>query len=266
MKKKLVLLPLLLLGLTACDGLNLNDLMGGNNGGNNNNANSAEVISKAPVDPNDVAIKISNMFSIFPEIGDELDLSEYISFDTGTNYKLSDFTFEALNPQVISVNNYHAVCKKQGFAMIRVSGPGLNTPVELSFYVGSIAGTYKPDSSTLSSVINLNIVEGAEGYSFSLRITPTERVKTYNKRDINPYEGGGSLIKNISPFLPMQFNGAAPSTFEPVTKFITDLVPDAEEVVKDLTDDVYGLMTADPDYGLILKMRFNEKFIDLIVE
>ena len=37
MKKKIILLPLLVLALTACDGFDLNNLMGGS-GNNNNNA------------------------------------------------------------------------------------------------------------------------------------------------------------------------------------------------------------------------------------
>lgn len=262
MKKKIILLPLLLLGLTACDGLNLNDLMGGgnNNGGNNN---AGEITSRPQVDPNDLAIKVADMVSVFPEIGDELDMSEYISFDTGTDYRLEQFTFTSKNPDVISVENYHARCLKKGYAAIEVSGPGLNTPVEVSFYVGSIAGNYVPDSKALDGVINLNIVEGAEGYTFTLNVVANG--KQFNKRDIVAYNGGGTLIKNLSPFVPMQFDGEAPSTFEPVTNYVTELVPDFKEL-EELTQDMYGFMNADPDEGVLFKMRFNEKFITLIAE
>ena len=257
MKKRIILLPLLALALTACD---LSDLMGG---GNNNGNRSADSIEKRSVDPNDAAIKIADQVSVFPEVGDELDLSEYISFDTGTDYKLSDFTFESTNKQVISISNYHARCLADGYTTIKVSGPGLNTPVEVSFYVGSIAGNYVPDSKALDGVINLNIVKGEQGYSFALNVTPNG--KQFNKRDIVAYEGGGALIKNLSPFVPMEFDGAAPSSFSPITSFLSDLGLDPSDF-EDLTQDIYGFMQADPDEGVLFKMRFNEKFITLAAE
>lgn len=263
MKKKIILLPLLLLGLTACDGLNINDLMGGNNSNNNGNqeASSRERLS---IDANDLAIKVADLVSVFPEIGDELDMSEYISFDTGTDYRLEQFTFESLNPDVISIENYHARCLKQGFAIIKVSGPGLNTPVEITFYVGSIAGNYVPfDSKALAGVISLNIAEGTNGYNFDLNVVSNG--KKYNNRDIISYSGSGTLIKNISPFLPFDFNGEAPSSFEPVTNYVTELVPEAAEF-EELGEDLYGFMVADADEGILIKVRYNEKFITLAAE
>ena len=258
MKKKIVLLPLLALMLTACD---LSSLMN-NGGGDKEPAQSQE---RSAINPNDLAIKIADFVSVFPEIGDELDMSDYISFDTGTDYKLSDFTFTSKNPDVISINNYHATCLKKGYAAIEVTGRGINKPVEISFYVGSIAGSYTIDSSSFKDVVKLDIVEGTNGYNFNLTVTPNG--KKFNKRDVMPYEGGGSLIKNISPFLPMEFDGAAPSTFEPVGNFLIDLVGEQNMgEFKDLTSDVYGFMSADPSDGVIIKMRFNESFIDLIAE
>ena len=262
MKKKLILLPLLALTLTACD---LSSLMGG--GGNNNLGDeSAEPRERSSISPNDLAIKIADMFSVFPEVGDDVDMSEYVTFDTGTDYKLADFTFTSSNQSAIKiVNGYHATCVGEGYTEITVSGPGLNTPVVLSFYVGSIAGNYTPDSGALKGIVNLNIARGESGaYTFNLNVAPTARVSTYNKRDINAYDGGGSLVKNISPFVPMQFDGAAPSNFTPVTNYLTELVGEVDEI-KDLTQDVYGFMAADSFYGVVFKMRFNEKFIDLVI-
>ena len=259
MKKKIVLLPLLVLALTACD---LNSLMN-NNGGNNNQQNANEATSRAPIELNDAAIKIADMVSIFPEVGDELDLSEYISFDTGTDYKLEQFTFTSKNPDVISINNYHAICAKQGYAAVEVTGPGINTPVVVSFYVGSIAGNYVPDSKALDGVINLNIVQGNEGYSFTLDVV--NKGKDYNKKPIISSSSRGTLIKNLTPFVPMMFDGEAPSSFAPITNYISELIPEAEEF-QDLTQDMYGFMSADPDEGVLFKMRFNEKFITLAAE
>ena len=262
MKKRIILLPFLALMLSACDGLNLNDLLG-SNGNNSIETTSRE---RSSVSPNDLAIKIADYVSVFPEIGDSVDLSEYISFDTGTNYKLSDFTFTSSDPSVIAIDGqqYKANCLKKGYTAITVSGPGLETPVPISFYVGSIAGNYVPDSRALSGVIGLNIVEGENGYSFTLNVV--NNGKQYNKRDIVDYSGGGSLLKNISPFLPMDFDGSAPSTFEPIANYLLDLIGDGAEEFKDLTDDVYAFMAADPDQGVLIKMRFNNTFVTLVAE
>ena len=257
MKKKIILLPLLVLSLTACD---LNSLMGG--GGNNNNepASSRE---RSSLTPNDIAIKVADFVSVFPEVGDELDMDDYVDFDTGTDYKLEQFTFTSKNPDVISIENYHARCLKDGYAIIEVSGPGLYTPVEVSFYVGDISGNYTIDSTAYSGVVNLNITKGDDGYDFAFNVVPNG--KKINKREVVAYSGSGTLQKNLSPFLPMEFEDAAPSSIEPVANYLIDLV--GEENLgefKDLADNVYGYMVADPDEGVIIKMRFNETFIDLI--
>ena len=260
MKKKIVLLPLLALMLTACD---LSSLM--NNGGGNNNNEAPESREKSSLSPNDVAIKVANFVSVFPEVGDKVDLGEYITFED-VKYTLDQFTFTSLNPDVISIDNvnYKAECLKDGYAAISVTGPGLERAVEISFYVGSIAGHFVPDSRNLSGVIDLNIAGNVtDGYTFSLDVVSNGN--KFNKRDIVNYNGAGSLLKNISPFLPMTFEGAAPSSFSPVGNYLIDLV--GEQYVsefKDLTNDVYGFMVADPVDGVILKMRFNESFIDLI--
>ena len=262
MKKKIVLLPLLVLALTACDGLNLNDLMGGGN----NNQQEAQSREKSSISPNDLAIKVADIVSVFPEVGDEVDMSEYVTFDTGTDYKLGDFTFTSSNQEVIQmVNGYHASCVGQGYTTIAVSGPGLSTPVEISFYVGSIAGHYVPDSKALSGVISLDIVGSfAAGYTFTLNVTDNGR--QYNKRDIVSYNGGGTLIKNLSPFVPMDFDGEAPSSFEPIANYLFDLLGEDAAEFKDITNDVYGFMAADPACDLIFKMRFCNTFVKLVAE
>lgn len=259
MKKKIILLPLLLLTLTACD---LSSLMGGSGNLNNRSMDSFEPRS---IDPNDVAIKIADQVSVFPEVGDELDLNEYIKFED-VKYAIDQFTFESTVPGVISIDSqkYTAKCLAEGYTTIKVSGPGLNTPVEVSFYVGNIAGKYLPDSRALEGVIELNIVRDNSGaYSFTLDIV--NNGKQFNKRDIVAYNGGGTLVKNISPFVPMQFEGSAPSTLSPITSFISELGLNSADF-DDLTQDVFGFMAADPDEGVLFKLRFNEKFITLMAE
>ena len=258
MKKKIILLPLLALMLTACD---LSSLMN-NGGGNKEPAESRE----KSLNVKELAFKVADFVSVFPEIGDELDMGDYVTFDAGTGYSLDQFTFESTQPDVISINNYRAVCLKKGYAGIKVGHPDLgDRKIEISCYVGSIAGTYRMDSSSFKDAIKLEIVEGTEGYNFTLDVV--DNGKKFNRRDIVSYNGGGTLIKNISPFLPMNFDSAAPSSFEPIGSFLIDLV--GEENLgefKDLTNNVYGFMAADPTEGVIIKMRFNESFVDLIAQ
>ena len=263
MKKRIVLLPLLVLALTACDGLNLNDLIGSNGGNNQQEASSRE---RSSVNPNDVAIKIADYVSVFPEVGDAVDLSEYIEFETGTDYKLSDFTFTSSDPSVIAIDSqlYKANCLKEGYTAITVSGKGIETPVPISFYVGSIAGNYVPDSRALSGVISLNIAQVENNYTFDLNVV--NNGKLYNKREIDDYSGSGSLIKNISPFLPLDFEQASPTNFEPIANYLLDLIGNGAEQFKDLTNDVYCFMVADPDAGVLIKMRFNNTFVTLVRE
>ena len=259
MKKKIILLSLLALMLTACD---LNSLLP--SGGNNQPAESRESSS---VDVKKLAFKVADFVSVFPEVGDELDMSDYVQYDAGTGYKLEDFTFESTKPDVISIANYKGQCLKEGYCGIKVGHPDLgDKKIEVGFWVGSIAGNYKPDSGVLKDVVALNIAKNDNGgYSFNLNITPTEEVSEYNKRPINAYEGGGSLIKNISPFLPMNFEGAAPSSLSSITSSVSKLVPEAAEF-EDLAENVYGFMTADEKLGVILTVSFNEFFIELLAK
>ena len=247
------------MALTACD---LSSLMGNNNLNNGNNEGG---FSRVSIDPNDAAIKIAEFVSVFPEVGDELNMDDYIDFDTGTDYRLEQFTFESSDQSVIAIEGYHARCLKEGFTKIKVSGPGLNTPVEVTFYVGSIAGNYVPSGSkALDGVINLNIARDNEGaYSFNLNIAPKSEGQKYNDLAIRSYQGAGTLTKNISPFLPFNFDGDAPSSLSPVTGYVTELVPEAADQFEELGQDVYGFMIADEDEGILMKVRFNNKFITL---
>lgn len=241
--------------LTACD---LSSLM--NNGGGNKEP--AESREQSSLTPNDIAIKIANFVSVFPEVGDELDMSDYISFDTGTDYKLEDFTFTSKQPDVIKIENYHARCLKDGYAEVVVTGKGINNPVSIDFHVGSIAGNYSIDSSAYKNLVTLDITKNNDGYNFLLKVNPTG--KQYRGNNVPAYEGSGTLLKNISPFVPFTFENAAPSMFSPITEFITTFVPDAAKYA-DLGDNIYGYMVADEDLGVIFEMRFYDEFIQLLL-
>ena len=241
--------------LTACD---LSSLMN-NGGGDKEPAQSQE----KSINVKELAFKVVDFVSIFPEIGDELNMSDYVKFDAGTGYSLDQFTFESTQPDVISINNYHAQCLKQGYAGIKVGHPDLgDRKIEISCYVGSIAGSYTIDyPSSSKGVVKLDIEEGTAGYNFTLKVTPNDR------HNVPAYDGSGSITKNISPFLPMNFADAAPSSFETIGSFLIDLVGQENlGEFKDLADNVYGFMAADPSDGVIIKMRFNNQFVDLIAK
>ena len=240
--------------LTACD---LSSLMP--TGGSREPAEPRE---QSSLTPNDVAIKIANFVSVFPEVGDELDMSNYISFDTGTDYKLEDFTFTSKQPDVISIENYHARCLKDGFAQIEVTGKGISKPVLIDFHVGSIEGNYSIDSTAYPNLVTLNITKENDEYKFLLKVNPNG--KKYKGNDVPSYEGSGTLLKNISPFVPFNFDNAAPSAFSPITEFITRWVPDASQYA-DLGENVYGYMVADEYLGVIFEMRFYDEFIQLLL-
>lgn len=263
MKKSIILLPLLLASLTACSSLDFGgNSQNGNNGGGN----------KASINPNDVAVKILNAITVFPEIGDELDFNDYVNFDAGFGHTLSEYTFQSSDPSVISINGYHAKCEKKGFTSISVSGPGINQLTELSFYVGSIAGTYVPDTRALSDKVELEIkdAEGRGAYTFDLKI---KEGGTYNKRDYSAAESTGTILKDITPLLNMNFEGGAPTSFAPVTDYLatfgltTDLLSQfgATDEIKQIAANVYGYMLGDPDTGVTIKMLFNGALVDFVI-
>lgn len=262
MKKSIVLLPLLVASLTACSSFDL--------GGNQNNGNGGG--SKSSISPNEIAVKILNAITVFPEVGDELDFNDYVNFDAGFDHTLSEYTFTSSNPSVISIDGYHAKCEKKGYTAISVSGPGINQLTELSFYVGSLAGTYVPDTGALSSKISLELkeAEGRGAYTFDLKIKEEGR---YNKREFSPAESTGTAAKELVPFLFMDFEGGAPSSFAPVSSYLESfgVTPelfgmfDATEEYKQIAANVYGYMLGDPDYGVTIKMLFNGSLVDFVL-
>ena len=246
MKKKLILLPLLL-SLTACSGLDLNSYL--NNGNNNQNEQGSQR-ERTSLTPNDVAIKVLNAISIFPEVGDSIDFSEYVTFDEDFNHAISEYTFTSSNPEVIKVEGYAASCLKQGYAAISLEGPGINQPTELSFYVGSIAGTYVPDSKQIADKISFTIgeINNAEERKANFNLTIQECA--YKKSNLKAYEGSGSFLKG-SPFLALDFEGDnKPSGFKPVTDYLAYFGLDAD---LNIQSNVYGILSADPVWGVSIQ-------------
>ena len=114
MKRKIALLPLMVFALSACS------LPTNNNTNQNQGENQPQQTEEEAV--NDAAVKILNNTAFFPEVGDEIDLNEYVTFDAGFGHTLSEYTFTSIDPTVISIENYHATCLKSGFTSIQVDG------------------------------------------------------------------------------------------------------------------------------------------------
>ena len=255
MKRKLALLPLMVFALSACSLTTPNN----ENNQTNSNPNSGET---QPSSPNDAAIKILNNTTFFPEVGDEVDLSKYISFDPGFGHTLSEYTFTSKDNTVISIDGYHAVCLKRGFTAIGVTGPGINRKTEINFYVGSIAGTYKPDSSRLKNLISFTIGEADAERICAFHLSIKEG--TYKNNSLIPYEGNAEMFKNGTPFLTLHFEGDGPANFSSISSYLAVLGLDASN---EITDSTYGLMSYDVGLNVVsIKVIFMGEVIEFLSE
>lgn len=257
MKKNLILLPLLTLMLSACSGLNFPS----------NNQNSQETPLKEPSSRNivDAAVKVLNLVTIFVDEGAAIDLNEYIELDDTANYVISDYSFTSSNPDVIEINGYSATCKSQGYAEIKVAGPGINYETSISFYVGSIAGKYVPDSRSLANVASITIGE----MDPATRISPVDikvNEATVGKKTYTAYEATGSYVNTGLPLLIVDFDANTPKDFAPLTDFLSLLGLGDVSDLGDLGANVYGLLSADEDLGVCIKTMFNGSIVDFYQE
>ena len=238
MKKKIILLPALLLALTSC-GLSFNQNDNNNNNNNNNN-------SKSFVLDNDTAIKILNASTFFPEVGDEVDLTEIVSFAENYSHEISEYAFESSNPDAITIEGFHAKCVGEGYTAVKVTGPGINKDTFIYFYVGSIAGTYTPSARALRNKVTFTIGKEDENRVSEFQLHISEGVN-YNRASISPYDGSGTMFKNGTPFMQLDFETSKPKSFAPITDYIASFGI-ADEFMDDLaefTGDVYGMLKYD---------------------
>ena len=250
MKRKLVLLPLCLLALTACDGLSISA------------PDSYSYRPTTSYEPNDLAVRVLNAVTVFPEVGDEIDLSEYVDFDAGYEHTLGEYTFTSSDASVIKIEGYHGSCIGEGYATVGVSGPGINRPTELSFYIGSIAGNYKPDKKALNNLVSLDIGEIDENRECEFHLSVKEG--KFRNRDLKPFEGEGKLIKNGSPFLQLDFAEGSSSDFSPIVDYLAILGIDTGEI--EIETNAYGLLFYDLEYGVAIKTIFMDELVEFYVE
>lgn len=248
MKKRFALIALLTLALSACSGLNFN----------NENQNDSGDVQQSSLTPNDIALNILNSATFFPEVGDSIDLNEYISFDSSFQHTISEYTFTSNNPAVLEINGLSAKCKAHGYAAIAVTGPGINRPTEITFWVGSVAGTYIPDSARLKNLVTFTI-----GEVDANRVSPVHLVVkegTYSKNvKVNAFDGEGTMFKNGTPFLQIDFPNGGPSDFAPINSYLTALGVSGDLPIPDNT---YGLLSYDTAYGLSIKTIFKGDMIE----
>ena len=248
MKKKIILLPLLALCLTGCDLSSLS-----------NNRNGQDSYSREPrssVEVEDVAIKLLNSVTIFPDLNDDVNLDDFVDIDPGVGYTLNDFTFTSSNQSVIKIENYHAKCIGEGYCEVKVAGPTITKEPCLSFFVGSIAGTYIAQA-PLGSKFSLEIGEmnNAEERACEVNVLIKDGAKI-NKTAIEPYSGKATYIKDRTPFLNLTFEGDKPAALSSITNYLENFGLDTTEF--DIDINVYGLMAYDEDYGLEIKMMVND--------
>jgi hypothetical protein len=262
MKKKIVLLPLLLFTLSACSGMDLPRP-------NNDEQSDASAQPQSSFDPNDAAIKILNMVTIFPEVGDAVDFNEYVDFAAEYEHTITEYTFTSSDQNVIRVNGYAAECVGSGYATVSLSGPGINQPTSLSFYVGSIAGTYLPDSSPLykdkartTPYVTFTIGEANAERECAFSFDAPEAFNHRKTTPIEAFHNQGVYIKDGSPFLALNFEAGAPKYFSPVTDYLAmfDL-----DLGLDIDSNIYGLLSYDEIYGVCVKTIFNNELVEFYI-
>ena len=262
MKKRLVLLPLLL-SLTACSGMNLNSYMNNNGNGANEASNPAGASSKNNgIVLNDTAINVLNSIAIFPEVGDSVDLTEYITFDETWQHTIDEYQFTSSDPEVIKIEGYSAACLKEGYSDIAIQGPGINQDTSLSFYVGSIAGKYVPENKGLADLVSFEIGEINNNEQRISNFTLTIKEGKFKKTQLKPYTGSGSFLKG-SPFLALEFEEDAPKYFKPVTDYL-ELFGIDEDL--NIDSNVYGILACDAVYGVYIQTFFLDSSVVFFLE
>lgn len=248
MKKRFAAIALLTLALSACSGLNFS----------NNNGSSLEPLEQSSLNPEDVAYNIINAATFFPEVGDQISLDQYINLNEDIAKSVSEYTFTSSNSNIIEIVGYTATCKSSGYATVAVTGPGINRKAELSFWVGSIAGTYVPDSARLKSLVTLTIGEVDENKMSSVHLKVLEG--NYS-RDVktNPFDGDGTMFKNGTPFLQIDFDNGKPKDFLPINRYLSALGLGADLPIP---DNAYGLLSYDVAYGLSIRTIFKGDTIE----
>ena len=245
--KKVLVLVAALLGLAACS----LPMGSGNNSNSNNNNNNPNGNINNQDDVNDAAIKILNLITLFPEVGDKVDFSEYVTFDPGYGHTLSEYTLKSNDNSIVSVEGYKVTCLNQGHANVEISGPGIKKKTEFSIYVGSVAGTYVPDSKRIANKISFTMEDVNENREGKCHLTVLDG--TYNKSNLHPFDGDGTYFKNGTPIVNVSFPEEAPKDFVSISAILASYgvsFPSSFEVL----DNSFIWMDYDPEFGVYLKV------------
>lgn len=258
MKKKFaLLLAATALMLSAC---NLSTSSGSDPSGDGGNTPTPVT----PTDVNDTAIKILNSFTMFFDVGDSLNLSDYVTFDPGYGHVLADYKFTSSDSSVVKIVRYNASCVGQGFCSIKIEGPGINRYTALSVYVGSVAGKYIPDSSKLSKLMSIELGETNENKVGSIHLTVDSG--SYHGTALQELDLYGTYAKIGIPFLTVKFE-SRPRQFHSVGSLLNSYGINLKEYA-DVLDDIYFMLDYFPGEGIVLKTLFLEEqdFLEFIAE
>ena len=251
MKKGLFIVSALV-SMTMLTGCNLNDFI--NNLSNQmTEATSGEYVDENPIA--DTAIKLANLSTIFLNVDDEFSVDYVISFEDGSELKVSDYTFSSTNTNVLVVENYVIKAVGNGFAYLNIEGPGLKRVVQQTFFVGPIAGKFTPDGSLGTSNVELDL---ASDGSFTLDIAEGR----YHKEDIAPYTGSGTYSLEAIMFLTLNFGEgqAKPTELLPIENVVTQLGYEAPAN----QSNVYALLTYEEGVGIKASVYFHNAIITLL--
>ena len=128
MKKRLALLTALsMLALSAC---NFNFSNNNNNGGDPSSNNAVQT----SVSKEEQLVNVVSNQTYFPEVGDQINLGDYLEIDEEVNAVVSQYTFTSSNPSVVEIKGLSATCKSAGFATVTITGPEIKQPLSLFFY------------------------------------------------------------------------------------------------------------------------------------
>lgn len=255
MKKRFALLTALtVLALSAC---NFNPYNNSNNEGNPSSNNTVQT----SVSKEEQLVNVISNQTYFPEVGDQINLGDYIEIDEEVNAVASQYTFTSSNPSVVEIKGLSATCKSAGFATVTVTGPEIKQPLSLFFYTGSVAGTYVPDSSRLKDLMSIQISNKNEQGVCPIHLTV--KAGNYRNKALNPFDEDGVFYKNISPLLIVDFANGKPKDFSPVTELLSVL---NVELPDEIPDNVYGLLSYDEAYGVGIKVLIRGDVIEFFAK
>lgn len=248
MKKGLVFLSALLstLVLTGC---NLGSLSKDINDIKNNSTSltDADIVDKA--------IHFAKFGTLFLDVEEQYDFSEFMSFESSSGWSLSDYEITSKDASVVSVTktaeSFEVKGLKDGFTYLQISGPGITGTHKQRIYVGSFDGEFKTSQFPID--ISLNLAD--QGKTFQLSVGEG----VYHGDDIAEDYCTGTFDRDLIAVLCLNFNGSKPKEVKPLESFATQFDIDLEGV----ETNAYGFLTYEERIGVQAKIVFHDEVVTL---